>query len=94
MMADARTYEIMRPQDVGFERSEMVLGKHSGRHAVGERARSLGFVLDDAGMSSLFAAFKHRADQIGELDDRELMRLLPRAGANPAPQESVYEAAG
>ncbi|WP_313105535.1 2-isopropylmalate synthase, partial [Brevundimonas sp.] len=36
MMADARTYEIMRPEDVGFEGSYFVLGKHSGRHAVGK----------------------------------------------------------
>jgi 2-isopropylmalate synthase len=76
MMSDSRTYEIMRPQDVGFERSELVLGKHSGKHAIGERARSLGFVLDEAGLSKVFVQFKHRADDVGEIDDKELLRLL------------------
>ena len=79
VMNDARTYEVMRPQDVGMSGTELVLGKHSGRHAVGKRARDLGFALDDAALTAAFAAFKTRADDIGELDDDELRAILTRS---------------
>ena len=81
MMADARTYEIMRPQDVGFEGTSLVLGKHSGRHAFVERAERLGFPLRANQLPVAFAAFKARADQIGEVNDAELVCVLtPIAG--------------
>jgi 2-isopropylmalate synthase len=76
MMKDARTYEVMRPEDVGVSASEMVLGKHSGRHAVSKRARELGFEVGDNAMGDVFAAFKRRADEIGALDDEEMRAIL------------------
>ncbi len=76
VMADARTYEVMRPEDVGVSTNELVLGKHSGRHAVGKRARELGYDLDSAALTSVFAAFKARADEIGALDDDEMHAIL------------------
>ena len=48
MLQDRSTYEIMRPQDVGFTGTTLVLGKHSGRHAFRDRITSLGYHLDDA----------------------------------------------
>ena len=75
MIADARTYEIMRPEDVGFEGSFFVLGKHSGRHAVAKRAAVLGHELKGVSLDAAFAAFKRRADQIGEIDDAELTAI-------------------
>ncbi|PZO02163.1 MAG: 2-isopropylmalate synthase [Alphaproteobacteria bacterium] len=75
MYADARTYEIMRPQDVGFEGSFFVLGKHSGRTAVAKRAEVLGWPLADAHLADAFAAFKTRADMIGEINDAELIAI-------------------
>ncbi|HEX3673154.1 MAG TPA: 2-isopropylmalate synthase [Rhizomicrobium sp.] len=76
MMKDARTYEVMRPEDVGMSASQMVLGKHSGRHAVAKRARELGFEVGDNAMADVFAAFKARADEIGALDDEEMRAVL------------------
>jgi 2-isopropylmalate synthase len=76
MMADARTYEIMRPQDVGFDGTSFVLGKHSGRHAVAKRAAALGHSVEGQHLLDAFAGFKHRADQIGEIDDRELLAII------------------
>jgi 2-isopropylmalate synthase len=76
VMSDARTYEVMRPEDVGMDASELVLGKHSGRHAVDKRARELGYQFDSAAMMRIFAAFKRRADEIGALDDDELHALF------------------
>ncbi|HEY1838381.1 MAG TPA: 2-isopropylmalate synthase [Rhizomicrobium sp.] len=76
VMADARTYEVMRPEDVGVSTNELVLGKHSGRHAVSKRARELGYELDSAALTHVFGAFKARADEIGALDDEEMHAIL------------------
>lgn len=76
MLADARTYEIMRPQDVGFEGTKLVLGKHSGRHAIQQRAEALGYRLSGNELGQVFADFKRRADEIGEIDDAELIALI------------------
>jgi 2-isopropylmalate synthase len=75
MYADARTYEIMRPEDVGFTGSFFVLGKHSGRTAVQKRAEVLGYPLAGDRLTAAFAAFKARADEIGEIDDAELIAI-------------------
>ncbi|HUH23217.1 MAG TPA: 2-isopropylmalate synthase [Brevundimonas sp.] len=96
MMADARTYEIMRPEDVGFEGSYFVLGKHSGRHAVGKRAEALGHVLEGQRLADVFAGFKQRADQIGEINDAELTAIITAvtaAGAS-AQMDKTYATAG
>ena len=93
MMADARTYEIMRPEDVGFEGSYFVLGKHSGRHAVGKRAEALGHVLEGQRLADVFAGFKQRADQIGEINDAELTAIIAAVTAS-APQDTTYATAG
>ncbi len=51
MLKDRRTYEIMMPEDVGLQRSELVLGKHSGRHALKARITELGYSIDDEQMT-------------------------------------------
>ena len=78
MLNDARTYEIMRPEDVGLEKSNMVLGKHSGRHAIAKQAAAMGYALSETDLGDVFAAFKRRADEIGEIDEFELRGLLDR----------------
>jgi 2-isopropylmalate synthase len=75
MMSDARTYEIMVPADVGAS-SELVLGKHSGRHAVAQRAESLGFRFDEAALTAAVKALKARADEVGDLDEDEVRQVL------------------
>ena len=79
MIADSRTYEIMKPQDVGFEGTRLVLGKHSGRHAIAQRAEALGYQLSGNELSHVFASFKRRADEIGEIDDSELVGIITAA---------------
>jgi 2-isopropylmalate synthase len=76
MIADARTYEIMRPEDVGFAGTRLVLGKHSGRHAIAQRAEALGYRLSGNELGAVFADFKCRADEIGEIDDGELAAII------------------
>jgi len=79
MLKHASTYEIMRPQDVGLARSSLVLGKHSGRHALRDRVKELGFQLDEADFERVFKEFKALADRKKELFDGDIEALVLRA---------------
>ncbi|MCU0760698.1 MAG: 2-isopropylmalate synthase, partial [Steroidobacteraceae bacterium] len=86
MLKHPGTYEIMRPEDVGLARSSLVLGKHSGRHALRDRVRELGFELDDAEFDRVFAEFKALADRKKELFDGDIESLVLRTeGAGDGP---------
>ena len=86
MLKNASTYEIMRPQDVGLTRSSLVLGKHSGRHALRERIKELGFELSDAEFARVFEEFKALADKKKELFDGDIEALVLRSeGADSGP---------
>jgi 2-isopropylmalate synthase len=75
MLKHRGTYEIMRPEDVGFERSQLVLGKHSGRHALRERLSMLGHQPDDVQFEEIFTGFKTLADKKREVFDNDLEAL-------------------
>ncbi|RZJ02513.1 MAG: 2-isopropylmalate synthase [Brevundimonas sp.] len=94
MLADSRTYEIMRPQDVGFEGTWFVLGKHSGRHAIAKRAEVIGRPIEGDRLAAVTASFKQRADLIGEINDAELIAIIDRVDGVHAPEEHAYAAAG
>ncbi|MEO6359276.1 MAG: 2-isopropylmalate synthase, partial [Sphingomicrobium sp.] len=76
ILQNRATYEIMKPEDIGLSTDGIVLGKHSGRHALASRARGLGFVLEGEKMDRAFAAFKELADEIGVVDTARLVALL------------------
>jgi 2-isopropylmalate synthase len=76
MLTHRETYEIMKPEEVGFSRSQLVLGKHSGRHALKERLVELGYKLDDAQLDKVFADFKVLADKKKEIYDADLEALV------------------
>jgi len=94
MMADSRTYEIMRPQDVGFEGTWFVLGKHSGRHAIAKRAEVIGRPIEGDRLAAVTASFKQRADLIGEINDAELIAIIDRVDGVVVQEEHAYAAAG
>ena len=79
MLQNRETYEIMKPEDIGLSNEGIVLGKHSGRHALAARAKSLGFVLEDAKLDRVFTAFKIVADEIGTVDSARLLSLITEA---------------
>jgi 2-isopropylmalate synthase len=81
MLKHHSTYEIMRPEDVGMSQTQLVLGKHSGRHALRERSRALGFELDDTQFGRLFEEFKAWADEHKEVRDGELITLCETVSA-------------
>ncbi|MDX2282507.1 MAG: 2-isopropylmalate synthase [Bacteroidia bacterium] len=76
MLRHRDTYEIMRPEDVGWERSQMVLGRHSGRAALAERLQFLGYAIDDDALAILFTQFKTLAEKKKEVFDTDLEALL------------------
>jgi 2-isopropylmalate synthase len=79
MLRHHSTYEIMRPEDVGLARSHLVLGKHSGRHALRERIKHLGFELEEAEFNRVFEEFKALADRKKELFDGDIEALVLKA---------------
>ncbi|HEX8521553.1 MAG TPA: 2-isopropylmalate synthase [Tepidisphaeraceae bacterium] len=70
------TYEIMDPATVGIQKNELVLGKHSGRHAFKDRVKTLGYTLTDEQLESAFANFKKLADKKKEVFDEDLEALV------------------
>ncbi len=76
MLTNRETYEIMKPEEVGFAKSQLVLGKHSGRHALKERLVALGYQLDDAQVDKVFADFKVLADKKKDIYDSDLEALV------------------
>jgi 2-isopropylmalate synthase len=75
MLKDQRTYEIMTPQTVGLTQSQLVLGKHSGKHALRIRLEELGFHLDREELGDAFRRFKRVADQKKNVTDADLQAL-------------------
>ena len=76
MLQNRRTYEIMRPEDIGLTESKMVLGKHSGRHALHNRLTELGYRLSSAQLEQVFERFKHLADRKKNIYDEDLTALV------------------
>jgi len=75
MLKHRRTYEIMNPEDVGLPKTEIVLGKHSGRHALRQRVQELGYHLDDGQFQKVFEAFKVLADRKKTVYDADVEAL-------------------
>jgi 2-isopropylmalate synthase len=76
MLMHHSTYEIMRPEDVGLSKTDLVLGKHSGRHALRERVSELGYHLDDTQLDKVFADFKALAERKKEIYDSDVEALI------------------
>src|SRR5256885_2368919 len=76
VLQNGLTYEIIRPEEVGVARSSLVLGKHSGRHALERRYRELGYEVDDATLRKLYDEFTTLADKKREILDEDLLALL------------------
>ena len=76
MLKHPTTYEIMSPEDVGFQKTDLVLGKHSGRAALADRAKTLGYELDAETLPKVFAEFKKLADRKKNIYDEDILALI------------------
>src|SRR5438093_4838644 len=97
VLKDPRTYEIMRPQDVGQPSARLVLGRHSGRHAVQQRCESLGLRLTHAELEQIYRdviTLGERRKAIGDGDLRRLVERLRATAETPAHAGGHVEAVG
>ena len=78
------TYEIINPLSVGVPETRLVLGKHSGRHALKQRAEALGFSLDKTQLDDFYTRFTEMADRKKGLRNEEIAALLREVGAMAA----------
>ncbi len=76
MLKNAITYEIMTPQTVGIKHSTLVLGKHSGRHALKQRYSELGYELSQEDLDTVYTLFTKIADEKKEVFDDDLIAIL------------------
>ena len=76
MLKHQQTYEIMLPEDVGVNQSRLVMGKHSGRHALRKRLAEMGHSLDEFELDKAFARFKELADRKKVITDADLEALI------------------
>ena len=76
MLKDRRTYEIMRPEDVGVPASTLVLGKHSGRHAVQKSCERLGVELARRDLDEVYKRMTALADQQKQITDQDLKTIV------------------
>ena len=76
MLANSATYEIMKPEDIGLKKSEIVLGKHSGRTALTKKIEDLGYNINECKIDEIFTKFKKLADQKGLIEDADLDVLV------------------
>ena len=81
MLKHSGTYEIMTPESVGLEKTNLVLGKHSGRHAFKDRLQELGFDLGDNALEDAFLRFKELADKKKEIFEADLLALIDATAA-------------
>jgi len=76
LLKEKTTYEIMRPEEIGLHRTELVLGKHSGRHAFKSRLKELGYELEPDEIEIAFEKFKRLADQKKQIFDEDIEALI------------------
>jgi 2-isopropylmalate synthase len=86
MLQNGLTYEIIRPEMVGIPRSTLVLGKHSGRHALERRYQELGYQLSEEELAEVYQGFSTLADRKREILDEDLLALLHES-FHDAPEE-------
>ena len=81
MLKNPLTYEIMTPHSVGVPDSKLVLGKHSGRHALGLRCEQMGFQFDRRELDEIYRRFVVLADTIKHVEEHHLIELIQQARA-------------
>jgi 2-isopropylmalate synthase len=99
MLKNPLTYEIMTPQSVGVPDSKLVLGKHSGRHALGLRCEQLGFQFDRRELDEIYRRFVVLADKIKHVEEHHLLELIQqvrrtmtfRAGENSCGESALSQ---
>jgi 2-isopropylmalate synthase len=89
MLKDRRTYEIMSPQEVGAPQSTMVLGKHSGRHAVQKRCEELGIAMNRREVDQVYRQMVALADRQKHISDQDLLAIVATVHESEALRQGI-----
>jgi 2-isopropylmalate synthase len=89
MLKDSRTYEIMKPADVGQGADQLVLGRHSGRHAVGRRAEQIGLTLSAEELALVYHAVVTMGEHRKSIGDNDLRRMVERVRSGQSANVAV-----
>src|SRR5260221_5003872 len=93
MISNPLCYEIMTPESVGAPRTDLVLGKHSGRHALALRYRELGYDLSKSQMEEIYQQFIVLADRKKNIYEQDLQSLVPKLDRDPDVKRKTWAAA-
>jgi len=88
VIKDKSTYEILKPESIGFNETKLVLGKLSGRNALKKRFEELGYVVEDTQLKEVFIKYKNLADRKKEIFDEDIIALLETR--TPKEQPYIY----
>lgn len=91
VLANKKTYEILTPEAVGIRTNNLVLGKHSGRHALETRLKELGFELSQDELTRCFADFKVLCDKKKEVSDADLEALVTHTATDEDSEVEGYK---
>jgi 2-isopropylmalate synthase len=83
MLKNPLTYEIMTPQSVGWSNTKLVMGKHSGRHALDARLRQLGYKLDAGQLKVAYSRFLALAEEKKHITDEDLLYIVESGMETP-----------
>jgi 2-isopropylmalate synthase len=89
VLSNPLCYEIMTPESVGVPANRIVLGKHSGRHALAQRYTELGFSLSQTEVEAAYGRFTELADRKKRIYDQDLLSLIPSSARAHAVAELV-----
>jgi 2-isopropylmalate synthase len=89
MLKDRRTYEIMRPEEVGVPQATLVLGKHSGRHAVQRRCELIGITIERRDLDVVYRAVIQHADREKVVTDQDLAAIVRQVLGTPAESSTI-----
>jgi 2-isopropylmalate synthase len=87
ILKNRETYEIMKPEDIGLQKNRLVLGKHSGRHAIKTKLEELGYVLNEEELQEFMEKFKALADKKKKVYDQDLHLLMQEENVETNSQE-------
>ena len=88
VIKDKSTYEIMKPESIGFNETKLVMGKLSGRNALKKRFEELGYIVEDEQLKEVFKKYKDLADRKKEIFDEDIIALLETQ--SPKENDNVY----
>lgn len=94
VLSNPLCYEIMTPESVGVPANRIVLGKHSGRHALKQRYAELGYQLTAAELEVAYRGFTSLADRKKRIYDQDLLSLLAPGEQSPAPSLELEAVGG